>query len=360
MKAKRNLFLRAARHAFSGVVCAGAVLLFAASAQSQNLFVTDFWSGNVYEFTPGGVRTTFASGFTGPSGLAFNNAGNLFIGNEINGNLSGTNIIYGNSVTEITPDGTQSTFAFPVDEPRGLAFDSAGDLFVANAVPNSVYEIKPDGTQSTFASGGLSYPDALAFNSAGDLFVANFFGSTVYEYTPGGVQSTFASGLSLSLPGAFLPTGLAFDSAGNLFVADGSTGNIYEFTPAGTESIFASGFDSPSGLVFDSAGDLFVAEYGNGNIYKIAPGGVRSIFASGLDGPMALAFQPVPELVAAVTNGAIQVAVTMPSPYYSTIVQVSTDVVNWTSVYTNTPPFTFTDSMGTTLPCRFYRAMLAP
>jgi hypothetical protein len=157
MKAKRNLFLRAARHAFSGVVCAGAVLLFAASAQSQNLFVTDFWSGNVYEFTPGGVRTTFASGFTGPSGLAFNNAGNLFIGNEINGNLSGTNIIYGNSVTEITPDGTQSTFAFPVDEPRGLAFDSAGDLFVANAVPNSVYEIKPDGTQSTFASGGLSY-----------------------------------------------------------------------------------------------------------------------------------------------------------------------------------------------------------
>jgi len=65
-------------------------------------------------------------------------------------------------------------------------------------------------------------------------------------------------------------------------------------------------------------------------------------------------------LVAAATNGVIQVAVSMPSPYQSTIVQVSTDMVNWTSVCTNTPPFTFTDSMGTTLPCRFYRALLAP
>ena len=34
----------------------------------------------------------------------------------------------------------------------------------------------------------------------------------------------------------------------------------------------------------------------------------------------------------------------MPSPYYSTIIQASTDLVNWVNIYTNTPPFTFTDS----------------
>jgi hypothetical protein len=50
----------------------------------------------------------------------------------------------------------------------------------------------------------------------------------------------------------------------------------------------------------------------------------------------------------------------MPSPYQSTIIQGSTDMVNWTNIYTNTPPFTFTDSMATTLPCRFYRALLDP
>jgi len=35
-------------------------------------------------------------------------------------------------------------------------------------------------------------------------------------------------------------------------------------------------------------------------------------------------------------------------------------MVNWTNVCTNTPPFTYTDSMGTVLPCRFYRALLGP
>jgi hypothetical protein len=137
------------------------------------------------------------------------------------------------------------------------------------------------------------------------------------------------------------------------------SGKITEIAPDGTQSIFATGLGAPTGLTFNSVGDLF-AEDLSGNIYEFTPGGVRSNFASGLNQPTGLAFQPVPELAAAVTNGVIQVAVTMPSPYQSTIVQVSTDMTNWTSVCTNTPPFTFTDPMGTTLPCRFYRAMLGP
>ena len=39
-------------------------------------------------------------------------------------------------------------------------------------------------------------PDGLAFNSAGDLFVADVSSGNIYEFTPGGAQSTFASGLS--------------------------------------------------------------------------------------------------------------------------------------------------------------------
>jgi hypothetical protein len=151
---------------------------------------------------------------------------------------------------------------------------------------------------------------------------------------------------------------MAFNSAGNLFVADFLYGDIREFTPDGTNTIFASGFSGPYGLAFDSAGNLFVADYHN--IFKITPSGAVSLFASGLNFAYGLAFQPSPELVAAETNGVIQVAVTMPPPNYSTIVQVSTDLMSWTSVCTNTPPFTFTDPMGTTLPGRFYRALLGP
>ena len=114
--------------------------------------------------------------------------------------------------------------------------------------------------ESTFAS-GLNSADALAFDSAGDLFVACWgvgeFPPTgdgyITEITPGGAESTFATGLSS-------PSGLAFNSAGNLFEADYDSGNIYEFTPTGAKSTFASGLDGPMGLAFNGAGDLFVAD----------------------------------------------------------------------------------------------------
>ena len=43
-----------------------------------DLFEADHGSGNIYEFTPGGTQSTFASGLNAPDGLAFNSAGNLF------------------------------------------------------------------------------------------------------------------------------------------------------------------------------------------------------------------------------------------------------------------------------------------
>jgi hypothetical protein len=110
----------------------------------------------------------------------------------------------------------------------------------------NIYKIGPNGVPSTFAS-GLNGPLGLAFDSAGNLFVASF-GGTILKFTPGGSRSTFAIGLND-------PEGLAFDSAGNLFVSDG--GSILEFSPNGALTIFASGFGRAVGLAFDSAGNLF-------------------------------------------------------------------------------------------------------
>ena len=65
----------------------------------------------------------------------------------------------------------RSTFASGLNDPSGLAFDSAGNLFVADAVSGAVYKFTPAGVRTTFAS-GLSYPNGLAFDRAGNLFVA--------------------------------------------------------------------------------------------------------------------------------------------------------------------------------------------
>jgi sugar lactone lactonase YvrE len=360
MKTKVNSSLRVAGCLSGGVVCAGAVLLIASSAQAQNLFAANFIGNQIYEITPGGAQSTFATGNfppppetsgipAGPDGLAFDSTGDLFVGTY------GTGNIY-----EFTPTGVQSTFSSNLGSVFGLVFDSAGDLFAAAEDSSTgigyIYKFTaPNGVKSTFAS-GLNNPTRLAINSAGDLFEADLGSGNIYEFTPTGVQSTFASGFND-------PIGLAFNSAGDLFVTirDPSgygSASIIEIAPDGTQSTFVSGLNYyVFGLAIDSTDDLFVMDAGN--IIEIAPNGTQSIFAAGV-GSEGLAFQPAPELAAGFTNGAFQATVSMPPTYRSTILQISTDMVNWTSVYTNTPPFTFTDLTEATLPYRFYRALLAP
>jgi hypothetical protein len=97
------------------ISAASILILLTALAQGQNLFVSDWGSGNIYEFTPGGTQSTFASGLDHPVGLAFDSAGNLFEADHGSGNIY-----------EFTPSGTCSTFASGLGLPTGLAFDSAG------------------------------------------------------------------------------------------------------------------------------------------------------------------------------------------------------------------------------------------
>ena len=259
------------------VVAAVFVLSVAAQrtyASPGDLYASD-GSGNIYKFTPGGTQSTFASGLNQPFGLAFDSAGNLFEADQFSDNIY-----------EFTPGGTRSTFATGLDNPTGLAFDSAGNLFEADEDSGMIYKFTPGGTRSTFAT-GLNGPTGLAFDRAGNLFEADLGTNQIYEFTPEGGRSTFAAGLDF-------PAGLAFDSAGNLFVADEGSGNIYKFTPGGTQSTFATGLELPAGLAFDSAGNLFVTDALSGNIYRFTPGGGRSTFASRLSDPIFLAFEPPP------------------------------------------------------------------
>lgn len=330
---------------FNGAVCTGIIALMCNCAESQNLFVAD--GGNIYEYTPDGARSTFATN-TGAQACAFNSAGDLFVGAS-------------REIDEFKPDGTRSVFASGLTNlVTAMAIDGAGNVFAAVSVGGIIYEISTNGIPSIFAAGVDPFPYGLTFNRAGDLFVSCQGSKSIIEITPGGVTNTFVTGSGLDYP-----AGLAFNNAGDLFVADNwSPGPVYEYTPDGVQNTFTTISNFPYALAIDGAGNVFVSEVVNGGtnegIIKIKPDGTQSIFASGLTAPKAFAFQPIPQLQAVANGGKLEISVSMPYPYFSTIIQASTNLLNWVNIYTNTPPFTFTNSVATTSRGRFYRAVLGP
>jgi len=213
-----------------------------------NVFVIDYMIlgesiGNaaIFKVTPNGTLTIFASRVSYASSLAIDKAGNLFVADYDNG------IIY-----RYKPTGSRATFASGLYHPVGMVVDSAGNLFVAdNSVGNlyqgSIYKYKPDGSRVTIAVlNPGDRPADLAFDSMGNLYMADL-GGNIYKFNmtpPLRRQSRTTFG---SVPNS--AQSLAFDNAGNLFVVDagGPIGDgpaipnaIYKFTAQGTRSTFAS------------------------------------------------------------------------------------------------------------------------
>jgi hypothetical protein len=259
------------RHLFGGAICAVAVMLLFSTAQAQNLFVTSANNFEIYEFTNNaGVLSskafTFAS-LINPIPLAFDSKGDLFVGSA--GGGGGNNLIYEFTNNAGTLSSNYVTFASATD-PQGMAFDSKGDLFVSVS-PNTILEFTNNtGTLSssnvTFAS-GLHGNGGLAFDSAGDLFEADAQSGDINEFTNN--AGTLSSNHGIFASNLISPAELAFDSKGDLFVttigtSTFGTGSIYEFTNNGvtlssSAVTIGTGLSYPLGLVFDNAGNLFVA-----------------------------------------------------------------------------------------------------
>src|SRR5258708_6454278 len=74
----------------------------------------------------------------------------------------------------------------------GMAFDGAGNLFIG-AGNGSIFKLTPDDKRSTFASG--LQPEHLAFDRSGNLFVSDRNNQSILKLTPDGKKSTFAIGI---------------------------------------------------------------------------------------------------------------------------------------------------------------------
>ncbi|MCE5187322.1 MAG: NHL repeat-containing protein [Planctomycetaceae bacterium] len=192
--------------------------------------------------------------------------------------------------------------------PRGIAFDSGGNLFVVKDSIGFVYDpetgkqttveagwiwkFSPNGAELGIFTDDLTSPSGLVIDDSDNLYVVD--SGSILQYDASGNATTFAAGVNAT-------TGLAFDSSGNLY-ATSSLGTIMKFDPAGNGTVFASGLVNPACMAFGSDGALYVADYGGGTVMKYDANGVGSVFASGLDRPYGIAVL-IPEPVSLLLLG---------------------------------------------------------
>ena len=239
-------------------------------------------------------------------------------------------------------EGVSATTA-PLRSPAGIAVDSAGNLYIADALDNRVRKVNSSGVISTFAGTGqpgfsgdrgkatlatLFLPASVAVDNLGNVYIADSANRSVRKVTADGIINTVAGTGSKGPLGdggpatqaQVEPTAVAVDAAGNLYIGD-ATFRIRKVdavsgiitTIAGTGRIGYSGDNGPAsqaqlnfvaGLAVGADGTVYVADSNNYVVRQIDVGGViKTIAGTGnpfgyvYDGAPALQYLMVPSSV---------------------------------------------------------------
>jgi sugar lactone lactonase YvrE len=199
-------------------------------------------------------------------------------------------------------DGPGASAAFA--NPNGIAIGSDGTMYVTEWEGCRVRKITKDGVVSTLA-GSKNWPDdhhgyqdgaearfdnpkGIAVDSAGNVYVADFSNHVVRQITPGGLTSTYAgTGTAGDVDGAAdsaqftNPCGLAMGPDGTLVVTDAGTGKIKKITRDRKVSTIASGLVKPEGISRGSGNVYYVAEAGKNRVVMVNTDGTITLLAGG-------------------------------------------------------------------------------
>jgi trimeric autotransporter adhesin len=232
-----------------------------------------------------------------------------------------------------------SALSAALSQPEGIAVDRSGNVYVADAANQRIRKIAIDGSIHTFAGTGvagfagdggpasaaqLNQPYGLAIDSAGNLYIADLGNARVREVTVNGTIQTVAGGGTLLATSAgqggpaimtqmAQPRNVAIDNQDALYISDFGANQVYRVATNGTLSLVAGtgtvGFsgdgtsalmaqlNAPAGVAVDVTGAVYIADSGNNRVRKVYNGVIIDIFDT-----------PAPTGVAVDSSGMVYVA----------------------------------------------------
>jgi sugar lactone lactonase YvrE len=194
-------------------------------------------------------------------------------------------------------DGGPATNA-TLAEPRGLATDPNGNLFIADYGDNRIREIGTRGVIATVAGNGTAgdngvggpatqanvrEPIAVALDASGNLFVIDSYARVCRVGTNGLMTDEWTTNFGF----LGINSGLAVDSNDTVFVSfeneDPLSGAnaILEIASNGTLAGRATNAElgAPMGLALDAGGNLFIADETDGYILRLGANGIFTAVA---------------------------------------------------------------------------------
>lgn len=305
---------------------------------SGNLIVADQGNARIRKITKAGKISTIAGngafGYSGDGGPAtsaaiapffpaYDSSGNLYFSQPIacvvrKVDTSGTiSTVAGNGTCGFGGDNGPATAAM-LNLPRGLAFDTGGNLYIADSLNHRVRKLNTAGTITTFAGTGaagfsgdggpatsakIGTPRGLAVRN-GALYITNA-GSARYRSVDltTNIITTYAGSTfgydgenHALLASQFAGAGsISFDSAGNSFFADLNNGRLRKGT-SGRVNTLAGGYLGdggkataaalvlPEAMTIDQAGNLYIADYTGNRVRKVSGGVISTIAGNSISG----------------------------------------------------------------------------